>query len=311
MAWLKGNLHAHTDASDGDSPAEELVDWYDAHGYDFLAITDHNLRLPTRRLQARLRRRGSRMLLVPGEELTTWWKQGERTYALHVNGWGTRRTLGGADGRTVTEVLQASIDRVVGDGGVAGLNHPNFWESVTYEDIAALPRLTHFELYNGHPLTYSMGTDRLPSMEATWDRLLSAGRPVFGVAVDDTHYLGRWGADVSNPGRGWVAVEVGEPRDRAGVADILRGLRAGRFYASTGPELRSVSSAGGELTVEAAEEGELTVVASGGEAAKVEGVRVTSRLPEAGYVRARLRSDRGIAWTQPFFASSEAAPQPG
>src|SRR2546426_9300712 len=40
--WLKGNLHAHTDESDGDAPPETVVEWYASHGYDFLAITDHN-----------------------------------------------------------------------------------------------------------------------------------------------------------------------------------------------------------------------------------------------------------------------------
>ena len=42
--WLKGNLHAHTTASDGRISIEECIKRYKEHGYDFLAITDHRKR---------------------------------------------------------------------------------------------------------------------------------------------------------------------------------------------------------------------------------------------------------------------------
>src|SRR3989475_3698145 len=41
MAWLRGNLHAHTTYSDGVKTPQELLADYEALGYDFLAITDH------------------------------------------------------------------------------------------------------------------------------------------------------------------------------------------------------------------------------------------------------------------------------
>jgi hypothetical protein len=41
--YWKGNLHTHTLWSDGDDFPEMVVDWYRRHGYDFLALTDHNL----------------------------------------------------------------------------------------------------------------------------------------------------------------------------------------------------------------------------------------------------------------------------
>lgn len=43
LTWLKGNTHAHTLWSDGNAPPEEVVDWYDERGYDFLALTEHNI----------------------------------------------------------------------------------------------------------------------------------------------------------------------------------------------------------------------------------------------------------------------------
>lgn len=41
--WWKGNLHTHTLWSDGDDYPEMVVDWYKSRGYDFLALSDHNI----------------------------------------------------------------------------------------------------------------------------------------------------------------------------------------------------------------------------------------------------------------------------
>lgn len=40
--WFRGNTHTHTLWSDGDDFPEMVVDWYRAHGYAFVALTDHN-----------------------------------------------------------------------------------------------------------------------------------------------------------------------------------------------------------------------------------------------------------------------------
>jgi len=42
VRWWKGNLHAHSLWSDGDHYPEMVVEWYEKHGYNFLALTDHN-----------------------------------------------------------------------------------------------------------------------------------------------------------------------------------------------------------------------------------------------------------------------------
>jgi hypothetical protein len=41
--YWKGNLHTHSLWSDGDDFPEMIADWYKRHGYDFLALTDHNV----------------------------------------------------------------------------------------------------------------------------------------------------------------------------------------------------------------------------------------------------------------------------
>jgi hypothetical protein len=41
--WWKGNLHTHTLWSDGDDFPEMVAEWYRARGYNFLALSDHNV----------------------------------------------------------------------------------------------------------------------------------------------------------------------------------------------------------------------------------------------------------------------------
>jgi len=41
--WFKGNLHTHSYWSDGDEFPEVIMEWYKANGYDFIALSDHNI----------------------------------------------------------------------------------------------------------------------------------------------------------------------------------------------------------------------------------------------------------------------------
>ncbi|MEM8967844.1 MAG: histidinol-phosphatase [Bacteroidota bacterium] len=41
--WYRGNLHTHSYWSDGDDFPEMIVDWYKTNGYDFIALSDHNV----------------------------------------------------------------------------------------------------------------------------------------------------------------------------------------------------------------------------------------------------------------------------
>ena len=41
--WYKGNTHTHSYWSDGDDFPEMIMDWYKTRGYDFIALSDHNI----------------------------------------------------------------------------------------------------------------------------------------------------------------------------------------------------------------------------------------------------------------------------
>lgn len=69
MPRLRGNLHAHTIFSDGVKSPSELIAEYEALGYDFLAITDHDDLVGDSYWRA-LRNLTPRLLLFHGVEIS-------------------------------------------------------------------------------------------------------------------------------------------------------------------------------------------------------------------------------------------------
>lgn len=43
LHWYKGNTHTHSLWSDGNGFPDMIADWYLQHGYDFMAMSDHNI----------------------------------------------------------------------------------------------------------------------------------------------------------------------------------------------------------------------------------------------------------------------------
>ena len=56
LRWYKGNTHTHTTMSDGDSTPGLVARWYRNNGYDFLFLTDHNIRTEIEDLNSEIAR---------------------------------------------------------------------------------------------------------------------------------------------------------------------------------------------------------------------------------------------------------------
>ena len=117
MPWFKGNIHTHTNESDGDADPEVVVRWYRDHGYDFLVLTDHN-----HRTILDYNKDEQRPLMVPGEEVTANTLGG--TTPIHVNGLGVTRVVEPIDADGVVPTIQANVDAIIEAGGIASINHP-------------------------------------------------------------------------------------------------------------------------------------------------------------------------------------------
>jgi hypothetical protein len=274
-----------------------VLTWYKRHGYQFLALTDHNTFTDPALFDTN---QVDNFLLIGAEEVTN-----DKT--VHVNAIGIDKVIAPRTGSTATEILQAVIDDVRGQGGIPLINHPNFRWAFTAKEMLPLKNAVLLEIASGHPIVNHAGDGVVPPTEQMWDQLLSAGMRVFGVGVDDAHnFREEFSIDRSNPGRAWVVVRAPALTRQ----NILAALRNGDFYASTGVSLSDVQSANGSLTIEieiaTGDPKRYQVVFIGKEGRTLAISRAnpaTYRITGAeGYVRARIEDSGGLrAWTQPVF----------
>jgi len=296
--WWKGNTHTHTVNSDGDSTPDEVVRWYREHGYQFLVLTDHNYLTGVEGLNA-VHGAADKFLVIRGEEVTST----AATRPVHVNGLALDAFVAPPKAATVREALQQSVDGVRRANGVPHVNHPNFGWALTADDLRQLERTRLFEIFNGHPQVNNLGGGGMPGLEEIWDRILTSGRLMYGIAVDDAHHFKRPGdPTASGPGRGWVHVRAAELSPRA----IVEALERGEFYASTGVELTDyeATKTGVTLKVRSTAFSRYRVQFIGREgrvlAEQTDPAAAYTFKGDEGYVRVRVVESNGqLAWTQP------------
>jgi hypothetical protein len=298
LRWYKGNTHTHTLNSDGDSTPDEVVRWYREHGYHFLVLTDHNYLTAVDGLNA-VHGAADRFLVIRGEEVTS----SVASKAVHVNGLNLETLVKQSTAASVVAAAQENVDGIRKANGVPHINHPNFTWAMTPEELQKVERTRLFEIFNGHPQVNNEGGGGSPGLEEVWDRILSSGRLMYGVAVDDAHHFKRPGDPLaSGPGRGWIYVRA----DRLEPGAIVLAMERGNFYASTGVELASYESTAGSVA--------LTIKTTAYSRYRVQFIgrngHVLSEVTEPtatytfkgdeGYVRARILESNGyVAWTQP------------
>lgn len=252
--WYKGNTHAHTNQSDGDSSVEDVVDWYNKHGYNFLAITDHNLTVPADSFVAKYRLRDDFMLITSNELSTGYFHTTALGIYVPLSFEDIRKQLDGEVVNTssqdliksVVYVQQKHIDGILKLGGLPIINHPNFGSGINERDVLQLKDIHHFELYNAHPECANWGKSGHFSTESMWDFLLSSGMKMYGIGSDDSHYFKQWGTNYANPGRSWIMVNAIDLTQK----NIVAAIRDGQYYVSTGVEVKSYLQSGNKLSVE-------------------------------------------------------------
>jgi hypothetical protein len=279
--WLKGNLHTHTTLSDGELTPAAIIAEYEHRGYDFLAISDHDVFVPPSQYQPQ-----TRMILLPAVEVTAM--------GPHVLQIGVEERLEPVSDR------QAVLDEINARQGIAVLNHPNWqwhYNHFPQEAMQDLQGAAGLEVYNGL-------IERLegsPLASDRWDRLLSLNLNLkhwlWAFANDDAHLA-------TDIGVAWNVVQVSEYTPQA----ILGALRRGAFYASTGVTVCDVEVNGTRLTVRTDDAQRIRFVTRWGAIrASVDGVEGSFQVPDdpelaksLDYVRAECYGKGGqMAWTQP------------
>jgi hypothetical protein len=318
--WLKGNTHVHT-APSGDSsePTENVIRWYEKHGYDFVFVTDHNRVTevfgPSPGKIA-LHEQDKGVIVLSGVELTHnpsgCFPEGDETKRcrIHVNALGvTERPQGKIEwaerhSKQRIDMYQAALNEAKKLGAqLVTINHPQYYWGMTPEVLIEIAKrgASLVEVANVQfDAKWNGGDKDHPSTEALWDAVLSTGATMWGIASDDAHDYAPDGSGKYPAGGGWIVVKA-----RRDPRAILDALSAGRFYGSTGVTLARAEVDGEELVVEVAPgEGNhhytITFVENGKVAATTSGLTARRLLPGTGYVRAVITRDDGKkAWVQP------------
>lgn len=296
--WFKGNLHTHTVNSDGDSTPDDVVRWYRERDYQFLVLTDHNYLTSVDGLNA-VHGADDKFLVVKGEEVTD--RFGDKP--LHVNGLEVERLVTPTGGQSVLDVVQRMVDGIRAARGVPSINHPNFGWAISPDELGQLQRTRLFEVFNGHPTVNNLGGGGVPSLEETWDRILSSGKMLYGIAVDDAHYFKRpEDPTAPRPGKGWVYVRSPRLEGRA----LVEALERGDFYSSTGVQMQTVdaSTTALSLAVKTEPSSKYRIQFIGRQGRILSDVITPTASytfkGDEGYVRAKVLESNGkVAWIQP------------
>ncbi len=300
--WYKGNTHTHTFFSDGDSSPEQVTKWYKDHGYQFLVISDHNLLTVSEKADQLT---DSTFILITGDELTINFEK----HPVHINALNISKELKPLTDTTLVGTIQKNVDLVNQSGGLAHVNHPNFRWALNYEALSKTNNYKLLEIYSGHPIVNDFGGGGYPSVEQMWDMLLSDGKRIYGMAVDDAHqFKGEFAPHRVNPGRGWVMVRAASLNGD----NIVKSLDAGAFYSSTGVVLDDIIIDAKQIKIKIHQHSDFKYrtefIGDGGQVlAESEEINPVYTLNKAQkYVRAKVYDSMGaVAWVQPVFIKKE------
>jgi len=227
--WYKVNLHTHTTNSDGRKTPEGAAALYKEHGYDMLAITDHRrVSVPTSEADG--------LILAGGIEFNCdSFRDAGSLETWHIigigmpEGYAQKTPVIGGKG-------QELIDEIKSAGGFAILAHPA-WSLNTTEHILSLKGLDAVEIWNTQSaLPYN--PDRADASQVL-DPVFSAGMLLPVIASDDTHRYEK---------EACVAATMVQTSDFS-LAGILKAIKDGRSYATTGPVIKNIEAIDGIVTV--------------------------------------------------------------
>ena len=219
---LKGNLHCHTTRSDAVLTPEQVIALYRDHGYDFLALTDHRV--------YNRQDFGGGITIIPGMEMDWNIAPVHPIHCFHSvwlgadddsNPYAHDQRFEAGFALADQHALQPYLDQAHRDNQLTIYCHPQ-WSGTFVREFEQLRGNFALELWNSGNVI-SCGCDTNNGF--MWDELLMQGQRIFGVAVDDGHFPS-WYCHA------WVCVNAQNT-----VRDILRALKEGAFYASTGPEI--------------------------------------------------------------------------
>ena len=303
----KGNLHMHSDRSDGKLTPEAMKEEYRKRGYSFICLSDHEIYWNNEALD-------SEDFLVLGGIESSIRMDRKRPWLLDYVSSHTAMHFGCVmdeaepgklpyfqHGYFVPRMIDKGIDswnkaiRVLREhGNLVIVNHPD-WSRVEPDLLLAIEGSFALEIWNSGNVNGCGGKDDA----AAWDYCLRRGKRLYAVAGDDAHGIG--------PALGASFTTVAA--DRLDKKALITALKNGEFYASTGPEFKDIRVEDGVLKLQFSPVKKVFIVAYDGEG-RTKCAPVDEYLTEYAYplkekfhyVRAMIQDEQGrMAWAQPVF----------
>ncbi len=250
IGFYKGNMHCHSTLSDGRMTPEELKAFFKARGYHFLAITDHDhinehsylddedfititsaeyavKEYPEQSTLKNHKMKACHLNLYAKRQDNTnpicyspiydKYSKGERREALAKFDKGYQRVY---SHEGVNDLIRIANE----NGFFVAYNHPR-WSLENYKQYSGYEGLWGVEVFNtdcylGGIFEYDIHVH---------DDFLRDGKKIFLTVGDDNH---------GEKAAGHAFVSVNAPS--LTYENIIDGLLGGRFYASTGPEIRAL-----------------------------------------------------------------------
>jgi hypothetical protein len=288
--FWRGNLHTHSTLSDGHHAPETVCGLYRAMGYDFMALTDHFMEQFDWPIADTRPFRAEGFTTLIGAELHA--PQTVFGNLWHILAVGLPLDFGPLKpGETAPQLAARAMDA----GAFVAVAHPGFY-TLTVEDALALGEVHAVEVFNA---TSTDHNDR-PDGWYLLDILTAMGKRYSACATDDAHFH----PHRADCGLGWVMVKATHSEPEA----LLDALKAGDYYASTGPQLHDVRvGSGNRLTVRCSPASRIFVTGTGYWAAESHGNGITGaefdlKTLHSPYFRVTVRdANGGRAWTSPVW----------
>jgi hypothetical protein len=220
--WYKGDLHAHSDYSDGDSTVSALIKNAEDKGFDFFTITDHDTSLggdPVHWVDPGYH--SDKLVLLYGIEWTTArghanvWSHAPFSY---TDLWQANRAKDGV----------AAAAAAAAQGALFSPNHPSSLFTSSWHYLIS-PYVSCIEVWN---TMYRFPSGNRRAEFCFWDSMLRDGLRMPGVGGSDTHHLTGWMPRLYGLGNPTTWIYAPE---RAAEA-LLAGIRDGHVSISYAPD---------------------------------------------------------------------------
>jgi len=277
---FKGQIHFHSDESDGVDTPSATVTAYKNDGYDFVSLTDHDYNgVPTADPSV------ADILFIKGIEQT------ESTG--HIVRTNVTNEIASTD-------LQAILDSSIVAGNFTSMAHPNANAAynLTDDELAELTGYYAVEIYNtATSAGYRDATDK-------WDTVLSRYVKAWGTSVDDNH-------DITTVDFGTGAVQV--HADSLTVDEIMENLKRGNYYSTYTPQDSTeidltVSVDKRNITATVAIADSIQFITKNGTISQAER-GLSSTYEVVGneiYVRVAVVGDSALAWSNPIYINQDS-----